>query len=113
MQTMVDQARAGRLRQARERRYGSVREAAEAIGVPAGTYGGHEAGTRGMKLEMLGFYAARFGVRLEWLVFGRGAMLPSGNQAPIQTRYDKLPPGDQLEVERFIAYRESLLTKRR
>lgn len=62
-----------RLRIARKRRYKTAREAAEALGVPYGTYTGHEAGSRGFA-EDVERYAKAFRVRAAWLAFEEGPM---------------------------------------
>lgn len=62
-----------RLRIARKRRYKTAREAADALGVPYGTYTGHEAGSRGFS-EDVERYAKAFRVRAAWLAFEEGSM---------------------------------------
>lgn len=65
----VDQEIAKRLKQARERRFKTAVDAAEAMGVAYGTYSGHEKGSRGIKPESLKRYAKFFGVSARWLQF--------------------------------------------
>lgn len=62
---------ADRLRQARERHYKSARQAAAAMGVPYGTYSGHESGSRSPDLGTLDRYARFFRASVEWLAFGK------------------------------------------
>lgn len=64
-----------RLRIARKRRFKTAREAASALGVPYGTYSGHESGSRGFS-EDVERYARAFRVRAAWLAFDEGAMEP-------------------------------------
>jgi len=45
--------------------------AAERLGIPYGTYSGHENGSRGIKEHELKKYAKVFKVDLEWLAFGK------------------------------------------
>ena len=62
-----------RLKVARERRgFTSAAEAARALGVPYGTYSGHESGLRGVKRPDLERYADFFRVSLAWLATGAG-----------------------------------------
>lgn len=59
-----------RLRQAREEAgYKSATAAAKALGVPLGTYGGHENGSRAFDREAATLYGAHFRVRPAWLLF--------------------------------------------
>lgn len=62
----------GRLRYARSERYGTAKEAAEAMGVPYGTYSGHEKGSRGYNDEDAVRYGKFFRKSPEWLLFGVG-----------------------------------------
>lgn len=60
-----------RLRLAREKRgFESASEAAEALGIPYGTYSGHENGSRGITRKNVARYAAFFGVSIPWLEHG-------------------------------------------
>lgn len=61
--------------------YNSVREAAAAVGVNYQTYAGHENGSSGFRADKGALYARRFKVNFEWLMSGRGPMLPN-NAAP-------------------------------
>jgi len=58
--------------------------AAEALGVKEPTYLGHENGSRGFKGKAE-LYARRFGVSLEWLLTGRGAMERRSTQADLRS----------------------------
>lgn len=66
--------KAMRLKEARQRRYKSAMKAAEAMGVPYGTYSGHEAGSRGFDEETTRRYAKFYRVPVEWLAFGTGSI---------------------------------------
>ena len=61
-----------RLKIARERLFESAGEAADALGVPRGTYAGHENGNRGIPAKRAPMYARKFGVSEEWLLYGKG-----------------------------------------
>lgn len=62
-----------RLKTARERRgYVSATKAAEAMGIPYGTYAGHENGSRGIKLPDIARYAEFYRIPVVWLQFGTG-----------------------------------------
>ena len=61
-----------RLRFARKRHFATAKEAAASLGVPYGTYSGHETGSRGFKVDELTLYARRFHVSQSWLAFGDG-----------------------------------------
>lgn len=66
-----------RLKQAREARgFSSAARAAEALGVPYGTYSGHENGARGFKDVEAERYARFFRVSVGWLVSGEGFTIP-------------------------------------
>src|SRR4051812_22393109 len=72
-----------RLRAARIR--AGIRSAADAarrLGVPYGTYTGHEAGSRGIKDAELRAYARAFKVPPAWLAYGEGAAEPN-NVVPV------------------------------
>lgn len=62
-----------RLRIARKRRFKTAREASDALGVPYGTYTGHESGSRGFS-EDAERYAKAFRVRVAWLSYEDGPM---------------------------------------
>ena len=65
-----------RLRAARSRRFKTAKDASDALGVPYGTYSGHEAGSRGFKDLEARQYASFFRVKLSWLLTGDGQMEP-------------------------------------
>lgn len=62
-----------RLKWARAQRFSEAKLAAEAIGVPVGTYGNHEAGSRQPKLPEIERYAKAFRVSKMWLAYGEGS----------------------------------------
>ncbi len=62
------------MKHARERSFRTAKEAALSLGIPYGTYSGHEAGSRGIKDDELELYARRFKVPLAWLSFGIGIL---------------------------------------
>lgn len=68
-------------------------EAAEALGVPYGTYSGHENGASGFRADKGELYARRFKVRFEWLMRGAGPMVDLATKyREILTVFDSLPP---------------------
>lgn len=74
-----------RLLKAREHAgFSNATEAAEALGVPYPTYAGHENGSSGFRAPTGELYSRRFKVSFEWLMRGKGPMLPKGDRlAPI------------------------------
>jgi len=71
----------------------SAAEAAAAVGVPYGTYSGHENGSSGFRADKGELYARRFKVRFEWLMRGTGPMVDLASKyREILTAYDSLPP---------------------
>lgn len=54
--------------------FSTAQEAASAVGVPYGTYSGHENGSSGFRANRGALYARRFKVRFEWLMAGTGPM---------------------------------------
>lgn len=70
----ADMEKHDRLKLARKLRFRTARAASEALGVPYGTYSGHEAGSRGFSDEDAERYAKAFRVSLAWLALGEGAM---------------------------------------
>lgn len=58
--------------------FSSAAEAAAALGVKYPTYAGHENGSSGFRGATGELYARRFGVRFEWLMTGKGAMVGEG-----------------------------------
>ncbi|WP_189379559.1 MULTISPECIES: S24 family peptidase [unclassified Mesorhizobium] len=66
---------ADRLRMARQKAgYRSAMKAAEMLNVSAGTYGGHENGSRAFDAETVKKYASAFNVRPAWLMLGEEPM---------------------------------------
>jgi hypothetical protein len=83
-----------RLQIAREHAgFKSAREAATALGVPYGTYSGHENGSSGFRADKGELYARRFKVRFEWLMRGSGPMVDlAAKHRDILDLFDSLPP---------------------
>ena len=114
-----------RLKQARSKFFRSAGEAADAMGVPRGTYAGHENGHRGFPASRAPQYAKKFKVTEEWLLYGHGAgepVDPSEDdleqmirevieaELTISTKIADLPrivaPALREQLERFRADRE-------
>ena len=96
-----DPAIANRLKIARERRYESATEAAEAMGVRYPTYAAHENATRGLTTRTAKRYAEFFRVPLTWLLEGTG----DADFADILARkIQHLPPLSKQEVTDFIDF---------
>lgn len=73
--------------------YETAVEAAEAVGVPYGTYSGHENGSSGFRADKGELYARKFKVRFEWLMRGVGPMMDLASKyREILITYDSLPP---------------------
>lgn len=73
-----------RLRLARQRAgFRSAADAARRLGIPYGTYSGHESGLRGIKQDELSLYATTFQVPLAWLAFGHGGPDAAFETVPI------------------------------
>jgi len=69
----------GRLAAARRHAgYLTVADAARSLGVKYPTYASHENGSAGIRHPVAETYARKFKVSLEWLLTGRGSMLPNG-----------------------------------
>lgn len=83
-----------RLALAREQAgYKTAVEGAAAVGVPYGTYSGHENGASGFRADKGELYARKFKVRFEWLMRGTGPMVDlSTKYREILAIYDSLPP---------------------
>lgn len=102
-----DQTIAARLRRARELNdYETASEAADQMDVPVSTYLAHENGTSGFALETAGRYARFFGVRIEWLLFGKEPMKRVGGST-LQNRFEQLDPDKQKEVLQFFDFIEN------
>jgi DNA-binding XRE family transcriptional regulator len=63
-----------RLAQARRRFFATASEAARELGLSGPTYLAHENGTRGIRTDMAEFYAQKYGVSTDWLLYNRGSM---------------------------------------
>lgn len=94
METMAD-----RLKQARELRYDTATEAAEALGVTESTYLGHENGSRGF-LKHAARYANFYQVRIQWLLTGLGPM----EGPPVERLFNSLDPKKQEEALNFLEF---------
>jgi hypothetical protein len=83
-----------RLRKARENAgFESATDAAEALGIPYGTYAGHENGASGFRSDKGEIYAKKFKVRFEWLMRGTGPMVDLATKyREILATFDSLPP---------------------
>jgi DNA-binding XRE family transcriptional regulator len=113
-----------RLRKARARHFSSAAEAARAMGIPEGTYAGHENGHRGFPAKRAPKYAKRFKTTPEWLLYGKGQEtlpdpVPSEDvlqqmireaiesEVPVETKLGDLPRilGSNLreQLERYAA----------
>jgi phage repressor protein C with HTH and peptisase S24 domain len=73
-----------RLRKARQLKFGSSIEAAEAFGFNPNTLRSNENGNKPFGREMAVRYASAFGVRLEWLLSGRGPMRHTRTLTPVE-----------------------------
>lgn len=68
-------------------------DAAAALGVPYGTYSGHENGSSGFRADKGEVYAKKFKVRFEWLMRGTGPMVDLATKyREVLATYDSLPP---------------------
>jgi hypothetical protein len=85
--------------------YETAVEAAEAVGVPYGTYSGHENGSSGFRADKGEIYARRFKVRFEWLMREIGPMVDPATKDPeAQLRSALLAFGvDSRELPRLMA----------
>jgi hypothetical protein len=83
----TDEAKAGRLRMARELdgRYERAAGAARALKMPIPTYQAHENSSRGFPTKVAQLYASFYSVSLEWLLTGVGSPTGKGGKkaAPI------------------------------
>ena len=96
---------ADRLRAARQERYETIGDAADALGITRATYYGHENGSRGINPAMGRRYADFFKVRFEWLMTGRGPR--RGNQHPILDLYEALSPEQQRDAAEYLEFLRS------
>ena len=78
----------------------SVQDAVDALGVKYPTYAGHENGSSGFKPTSGEVYARKFKVNFDWLMTGRGPMLPDGERTvPIVGYAGAGPDGSVLFAE--------------
>lgn len=97
--------RAKRLKQAREVKYRTALEAANALGVPPGTYYGHENGSRGITADEGRRYADFYGVRVEWLMYNRGQR--QRPKDPLQELIESIPAARRpLAIRMLEAFRQ-------
>lgn len=93
---------AERLRIARLRAgYETGKDAAEALGIPVSTYLGHENGSRGYPAKKAAFYARRYKVSEQWLLWGVGKAPgtdDTSESAEIVDILDRLPPMKRAEA---------------
>lgn len=75
-----------RLRQARQRRFRTIREAAKAMDINESTLKGYEIGTRAISRDNVKLFAQRLRVPLAWLEWGLGSM-EGDEQMPRGTRF--------------------------
>lgn len=83
------EAQGARLKKARETRFGTAREAAEALGLAEQTYMPYENGRTGFRHRATRF-AQFFGVNLVWLLTGEGPMWP-GSSHPVLELFERIP----------------------
>jgi len=84
-----------RLRLAREMaNFKTTLSFAETHGIPIGTYGNHEAGSRGLDLETAEKYARLLNIRAAWLAFGEEPMRDTGEAA--ETDADQAPLAERV-----------------
>lgn len=62
--------------------YETAVEGAAAVGVPYGTYSGHENGSSGFRSDKGEIYARKYKVRFEWLMRGVGSMVDPATKDP-------------------------------
>jgi len=78
----------------------TVQEAVDALGVKYPTYAGHENGASGFKAPTGEVYAKKFKVNFDWLMTGRGPMVPDGERTvPIVGYAGAGPDGSVLYAE--------------
>lgn len=109
-----------RLKQARkDAGYRTARDGAERLGVPYGTYAGHENGNRGIKPAEAESYAKAFKVRPEWILYGKVGPEPLTNsenpQPPlkpivkaIEDSLDGLTEKEQRTIADYVARQRAL-----
>ena len=90
-----------RLRTARKRLFDTAAEAADALGVPYGTYAGHENGSSGFRNDKGEMYARRFKVRFDWLMREFG---PMTDDSPAMEEFLTLVPRAEPEAVATALY---------
>ena len=89
--------------------FDSATDAAKALGVSYPTYAGHENGSSGFKHSTGELYARRFKVSFDWLMTGRGPMIPDGERTiPIVGYAGAGPDGSVLFAEGQGNYGEAV-----
>lgn len=89
--------------------YESVSDAVDALGVKYPTYAGHENGASGFKAPTGEIYAKKFKVNFNWLMTGKGPMLPDGERTvPIVGYAGAGPDGSVLFAEGQGNYGEAM-----
>jgi phage repressor protein C with HTH and peptisase S24 domain len=100
-----------RLKQARLRKYPQQKQAAEALGVPIGTYANHELSGRTPRNDTVEKYARAFGVSASWLSYGDApqaehtvvplaGFISAGGS--IDTSTEQVDPGVEYEAELYV-----------
>ncbi|AID29216.1 helix-turn-helix domain-containing protein [Mesorhizobium jarvisii] len=83
--------------------YETAVEGAEAVGVPYGTYSGHENGSSGFRADKGEIYAKKYKVRFEWLMRGTGPMVDLASKyRELLTTFDSLPPDLQANYAEIL-----------
>lgn len=97
---------AARLRIARLRAgYSTGKEAAEALGIPIGTYLGHENGSRGISAARAAQYAKRYKIAEQWLLYGVGegpGQQQTGESAEVVSLIEHMSPIRRTEALRIL-----------
>ncbi len=95
--------------------YETATAAAAAMGVPEGTYLGHENGSRGIRKHVAERYAAFFKVKKGWMLTGEGEPRNGANPAVKESLGNDVQHGDKVngeydmspdETELISAFRE-------
>lgn len=73
-----------RLRRARALKFSTAKDAADAFGFNANTLRSNENGNKTFGREAAVAYAQAFGVRLEWLLSGKGTMRNTRSAVPVE-----------------------------
>lgn len=89
-----------RIRQAREAKFSTAKEAAEALGVGYPNYAAHENGTRSPSHPAIAQYARRFGVTTDWLITGKNLGFgESAVQSAIRAIFEVTPRDVLTKIE--------------